>query len=254
MILPDFAHPLLFAHRGLSRAFLENTMESFEAAAHAGIPGIELDVHLSKDEELVVFHDDTTGRIENRAFPGLPARDLSLETSTLAELKSLSIGPRIPLLRDLFDRFGSRLYFDIELKTRSTSNSALATKIAEEIRVRGLEKRCIVSSFNPYALRQFRRAEPRVPVGIIWNSSKELYWFLRHGEGALIANVDFLKPEQTLADPLPWYLRLKSIPTLPWPVNDCVVARLFLDHGATGIISDSADEMSNVIKESTEHH
>ncbi|MEN6297796.1 MAG: glycerophosphodiester phosphodiesterase family protein, partial [Rectinema sp.] len=71
-LLPKFPRPLLFAHRGLNRKFLENTIESFQAALETGIPGIELDVHLTSDGKLVVFHDDDSGRIEEIAHPDEP--------------------------------------------------------------------------------------------------------------------------------------------------------------------------------------
>jgi len=239
--LPDFPRPLLFAHRGLNRKFLENTINSFQAALEAGIPGIELDVHLTRDGELVVFHDDVTSRIEKLVRPEEPARSLSLENASLAELRSLSIGTQMPLLDELFEHFGSRVYYDIELKSRSTSDSGLASKVANAIRSHGLEKNCVISSFNPFALRHFRKADPNIPTGIIWTDSRELYWFLRHGEGAVIANVDFLKPESGLAAHLPLYLRLSGKPVIPWTVNDPETAKGLVARGALGIISDEAD-------------
>ncbi len=281
-LLSDFPRPLFFAHRGLNRRFLENTVESFEAAARAGVPGIELDVHLTQDGALVVFHDDATGRIEalveggaqggghassseirtpkkglldneNHARleknerPRSAPRNLSLETSTLTELRALSIGPKLPLLGEVFEHLGDRVYIDIELKSRSASDTGLAAAVAKEIRAYGLERRCVVSSFNPFALRHFRRAEPRVPIGIIWSRSEELYWFLRHGEGAVIAGVDFLKPEASLASALPWYLRMGNKPVVPWTVNDAAAARTLIDSGAAGIISDVADEVMSAL-------
>jgi Glycerophosphoryl diester phosphodiesterase len=146
-------------------------------------------------------------------------------------------------LGELFEQLGGKAYFDIELKSRSTLDTGLTSKVAEEIRANRLERRCVVSSFNPFALRHFRHAEPNVPIGIIWSHSDELYWFLRHGEGALIANVDFLKPEASLAHALPWYLRIGGKPVIPWTVNDGVAARSLLDGGAAGVISDIADEV-----------
>lgn len=240
-LLPNFPRPLLFAHRGLNRKFLENTIESFQAALETGIPGIELDVHLTSDGKLVVFHDDDSGRIEEIAHPDEPVRNLSLENSTLSELRSLSIGAQIPLLDELFEHFGSRVYYDIELKSRSSADTGLTSKVAGAIRSHGLGKNCVISSFNPFALRHFRKADPAIPLGIIWSTSHELYWFLRHGEGALIANVDFLKPESSLAAHLPLYLRLSGKPFIPWTVNDPQIARSLLARGACGIVSDEAD-------------
>jgi len=241
-LLPDFPRPLLFAHRGLNRIFLENTIEAFRAAQDAGVPGIEFDVHLTLDGTLVVFHDDTSGRIEKLANPSLPERNLSIEGSTLADLRALSIGSRIPLLDELFETFSNRMYYDIELKCRSISDTGLASSVAASIRRHGLEKHCVISSFNPFALRHFRKAEPDIPLGIIWNRSKELYWFLRHGEGAFIANADFLKPEYSIAEHVPLYLRNSARhPVVPWTVNDVSIARKLLEGGAAGIISDEAD-------------
>jgi len=240
-LLPEAPRPLLFAHRGLHRRFLENTISAFQAAIDAGVPGIELDVHLAGDGNLIVFHDDTTGRIERRVCPDEPARDLSVEDATLAALRSLPFGAQIPLLDELFEAFGSRVYYDIELKSRSASDTGLASKVAATIGAHGLKKSCVVSSFNPFVLRHFRKAEPKIPIGIIWSHSHELYWFLRHGEGALIANADFLKPEADLVSRLPVYLRLSGKPVIPWTVNDPSTAKDLVARGACGIISDQAD-------------
>lgn len=243
-LLPDFPRPLLFAHRGLNRIFLENTIEAFRAAHDAGVPGIELDVHLTLDGALVVFHDDTSGRIEKQVNPGFPERNLSIERSTLAELRALSIGPHIPLLDEVFEAFGNRIYYDIEIKSRSASDTGLASALATSIRSHGLKTNCVISSFNPFALRHFRKAEPAIPIGIIWNKSKELYWFLRHGEGAFIANADFLKPYFPIAAHLPQHLRiLQRHPIVPWTVNDLSIARTLLEGGVEGIISDEADKL-----------
>ena len=251
-VLPKFPRPLLFAHRGLNRKYLENSMSSFEAAFHAGVPGIELDVHLTADEKLVVFHDDTTGRIELKIQPEEPARNLCLEVSSLAELRSLSIGTHIPLLDELFECFGDSLYYDIELKSRSKADTGLASKVAAAICSHNLESNCIISSFNPFALCHFRKAKSTIPVGIIWSNSNELYWFLRHGEGALISKSDFLKPESSLfanmasRSPLhllPWFSGSQEKPIIPWTVNEPEKACDFIDQGVAGIISDIADEI-----------
>ena len=65
-ILPNAKRPLLFGHRGVSSLAPENTITSFKKAVELGIPGVELDVHLTKTGELAVIHDSSikrTGRI-----------------------------------------------------------------------------------------------------------------------------------------------------------------------------------------------
>ncbi len=76
----------IFAHRGFSAAAPENTMAAFRLAAEAGADGLELDVHLSKDREVVVIHDETVSRTTDGKGK---VRELTLE-----ELRRLDAGSR----------------------------------------------------------------------------------------------------------------------------------------------------------------
>ena len=246
-ILPDFPRPLVFAHRGLSSIRPENTLVSFKAAKEAGIPGIELDVHLTADGKLAVFHDDTTGRIAGKS----PERDLRLETSEYAALAALDCGiwmgaefagQRILLLEEVFEEFGADLYIDIEIKSRTTADLGLESRVVAAIRDARMERRCLVSSFNPFSLRRFKALCPAVPTAIIWSRSDELYWFLRRGEGRWIGGVDVLKPESVLVHTgrLKWSWRR---PLLPWTVDTEAEAERVLAAGALGIISNKPQEI-----------
>lgn len=218
-------------------------MAAYRAAQKAGIPGIELDVHLTKDRRLVVFHDDTTARIVSG--PATPPEPLSIEGSDYALLSSLDIGSwkgpafageRMPLLDDVLEEFGAGQYFDIEIKSRTTGDSGLEKLLAETISRHRMAGRCIVSSFNPMALRRFKAIEPAIPTAVIWSRSSELYWFLRRGEGRWIGQVDVLKPEHVLvrhARLLPGLRR----PILPWTVDTAADEARVLASGAAGVIS-----------------
>lgn len=218
-------------------------MAAFRAAREAGIPGIELDVHLTKDGKLVVFHDDTTQRIV--AGSGGPTEAISIEGADYAALSGLDIGvwkgpafagERMPLLGDVLEEFGATQYFDIEIKSRTAGDTGLERLLAKAIADQRMEGRCLVSSFNPFALRRFKAFSPDIPTAVIWSRSTELYWFLRHGEGRWIGKVDALKPEQGL-------LRRKRIlaslrpPLLPWTVDSRADAQKLIAFGAAGIIS-----------------
>ena len=215
-------------------------MASFAAARNAGIPGIELDVHLTKDGKLVVFHDDTTGRIGTGT-----AAALSIEGSDYATLSALDIGSwkdssfageRMPLLDEVLEEFGSAQYFDVEIKSRTVGDAGLERLLAAAIADHHMEGRCLVSSFNPFALRRFKAFSPGVPTAIIWSRSTELYWFLRRGEGRWIGNVDALKPEQSLLKRRRPFANLRP-PVLPWTVDTRADAERLLAFGAAGIIS-----------------
>ncbi len=247
--LPDFPRPLIFAHRGISTRAPENTRASFGLAIEAGIPGIELDVHLSADGELVVIHDHYTGR----TAPGSVAVSDSpsgyeVEKTSWDTMRRLDAGSwkapsfsseRFMLLKELFAWAGERVYYDIELKSRVKDDYGLEKALAREIAVSGLARRCLVSSFNPFALARFKRLSPGIPTGIIWSRTTELPFFLRRGEGRWIASADYLKPDHRLAKPLArlvWHTTGGGT-FIPWTVDTPEEARRLLSLRAEGIIS-----------------
>ncbi len=250
--LPGFPRPLVFAHRGLSSLKPENSMAAFKAAWDAGIPGIELDIHRSKDAKLVVFHDDTTTRIvpETKA-PGRE-KGFSIEGSEYAFLSSLDIGSwmdlsyaseRMPLLDDVLEELGRDIYFDIEIKCRSIGDTGLESLLADTLRRHEMQGRCIVSSFNPLSLRRCAKYLPEFPTAIIWSRSEELYWYLRRGEGRWIGAADILKPECTLVARRRVFHSLRR-PLLPWTVDKLEDEARVLAAGAEGIISNFPQSLS----------
>lgn len=242
-VLADFPRPLVFGHRGMLVDNPENTMASFKAARDAGVPGIELDVHLTADRRLAVIHDDSTERT-CRDFSGA-AVSCNIEQTDWARLGSLDAGvwkgsafsgEKIPLLDEVLETLGRDCYFDIELKSRSTKDAGLEQLTARTIRAFGLQNRCIVSSFNPFSLRIFKKYAPEIPTAIIWSRSRELYWFLRHGEGYFLTGADVLKPEHLLVWQGVWFLKLGK-PVIPWAVDERETADRLLTAGCEGLIS-----------------
>ena len=127
--------PLVIAHRGASGVAPENTMASFEQAVKFGADMIELDVHGSKDGNLIVIHDSSTARTA-RGNPQGAVADL-----TLGELKKLDagawkgagfVGERIPTLDEVLAAFKGRAMILIELKARG-----IEQKVAQAIREAG---------------------------------------------------------------------------------------------------------------------
>src|SRR5512143_199880 len=107
---PQHRRPLILAHRGASRRAPENTMAAFRLAAELGADGVELDVQLSKDGEVVVMHDS---RVDRTTDGHGRIRDLPL-----AELRALDAGgwyapefagERIPTLAEVLHELGPRL-------------------------------------------------------------------------------------------------------------------------------------------------
>lgn len=160
---------LIFAHRGFSDRYPENTMLSFQKAIEAGCDGIELDVQLSKDGEPVIIHDERLKRT-TRA-PGY------VWEYTLAELKRLDASGKyhrlygkngIPTLREYFALTADRTVItNIELKTEVNTYPGIEKKVLELLDEYKLRNRVIVSSFHPDSLIRFRKLAPDVSCGLL---------------------------------------------------------------------------------------
>ena len=140
-----------FAHRGLhseDRSVPENSLEAFRLAGRAGY-GVELDVQLTRDGQVVVFHDDTLDRV-----CGVHAR---LEDKSYNELKLLTLcgtDQRIPLLTEVLEVYGGRGPLLVELKNGSRNRELCEKTYAILSDYPG---EVCIESFNPLIVRWFRR-------------------------------------------------------------------------------------------------
>ena len=162
--------PLIIAHRGDTSASPENTMPAFYRAIEAGADGIELDVRLTRDKELVVFHDYTLGRTSDGY--GL------VNHYTLKELLSLDVGswfsPRFtgeppPSLDQVFESLPRDFLLNVEMKVVIKDMQQVAHRVAETIARHQRRASTLVASFNPVALYHLRRLDPRIARGYIWS-------------------------------------------------------------------------------------
>lgn len=223
-------------------------MAAFRLARDYGIPGIELDIHPSADDRVVVTHDGTTTRTS-------PGSALTIARTDWAQLKALDAGAwkdpkytgeRIPLLSELFEEFGSDFYFDIEMKNQDTGAGhleALLARLLDDFRMDS--DRVVVSSFNPWMLAKFKATCPRIPTAIIYCADDDVPWYLRRGEGRWIAGADFLKPEYIIPtkSKMAFGRAIGGRPVLPWTVDEPTIARHMLALGCEGVISNRPHEL-----------
>ena len=147
------------AHRGLhGEGAAENSMTAFRRAKEAGF-GVELDVRLSKDGELVVFHDDTLTRVA-----GVEGRVDELTLAELRECRLSGTDDTIPTLREVFDLIDGSIPILIEIKEKIGS-SAVTRKLLAELK--SYDGPYIVESFDPMAISAFRKGRREVPLGIL---------------------------------------------------------------------------------------
>jgi glycerophosphoryl diester phosphodiesterase len=144
----------VFAHRGCTDGFVENTMEAFAQARRLGADGVELDVHLTGDGALAVHHDPVIpglGFISALGVPDLPAR--------------------VPLLADVLT-VCEGMVVNVEIKNDPAEggqpDDLVAAEVARVIAQAGWTGRVIVSSFSLVALRAVQRADARLELGELW--------------------------------------------------------------------------------------
>ena len=173
-VLPQ---PTIFAHRGASAHAPENTLSAFKYALHQEADVVEMDVKLTADGKIIVFHDQTLDRITCR--PGL------VKDFTLAELRQLDVGSHfdvsfrgetIPTLDEVFKNLGEQCYYNIELTNYVSLNDSLPEKVAQLTLEYNLKNRLLFSSFNPIALIRIRRQLPGVPIALLARPGKHGAW------------------------------------------------------------------------------
>ncbi|MCS0790023.1 glycerophosphodiester phosphodiesterase [Cytobacillus firmus] len=161
----------VFAHRGVSGHFPENTMAAFQAALEAGADGIELDVQMAKDGKLVIIHDETvdrttggTGYIKDMTFEEI----LRLDAGSW--FGNVNIGETIPDLEQLLQwavREGNELLINIEMKNDLIEYPGMEEKVIDLILKYKLEQRVIISSFNAESLKRVRDLHAALQTGYL---------------------------------------------------------------------------------------
>ncbi|MBQ6654273.1 MAG: glycerophosphodiester phosphodiesterase [Erysipelotrichaceae bacterium] len=158
----------IFGHRGASGYAPENTLESFALAAQQNAEGVELDVQLSRDGEVVVIHDETIDRTSDHQG--------RVMFHTLEELKSFNFNNHnpdypfcaIPTLREVFELLKpTPLMINVELKTGIFPYPGIEEKVISLVEEFGMEDRIIYSSFNHYSVAKIRQVKPEAYCGML---------------------------------------------------------------------------------------
>ena len=159
----------IFAHRGASGYAPENTLAAFRLAEEQGSDGVELDVQLTKDGEVVVIHDE---KIDRTSTGTGFVRDYTLE-----ELKKFSFhnhmeayeGETIPTLEEVLNLLKpGKMEVNIELKTGIFWYPEIEEKTMEIVKTTGMEDRVIYSSFNHYSIQEVRRLNPEAETAYLY--------------------------------------------------------------------------------------
>ncbi|MDI9470712.1 MAG: glycerophosphodiester phosphodiesterase family protein [Bacillota bacterium] len=162
---------MIWAHRGASHAEPENTMPAFVAALEAGADGMEIDVQLSADGEVVIIHDENTLRVAGEAHPvsSLTAAELGRLNAAWHRPDRDPVG--VPCLVELLDLIrGRNVVLNIELKNSIILDPRLEARTVELVREMGVEEQVWYSSFNHASIRRLADLGLGAQSGILYSS------------------------------------------------------------------------------------
>ncbi|MHB8770625.1 MAG: glycerophosphodiester phosphodiesterase [Syntrophales bacterium] len=237
------------AHRGFSGEYPENTLAAFRAAIAAKADMVELDVHLTRDKEIVVIHDDTLERTTDGKG--------DVADKTLAELKKLDAGfrfnPRfsgepIPTLAEVLEVTRGRVLVNIELKKGKKAFPYTLEELADRtlavVEKAGMTDQVLFSSFDPAAIDRIRERNPRLPVAAItqkpWLTPEEA----GGGKRYPAINSSF----RNLNEQNVRLARTAGLQVHAWTVNTPTDMEKVIALGVDGIITNYPDRLIELLK------
>lgn len=232
---------LIIAHRGASGYAPENTIAAFQLAMDMKADGMELDLHLTKDGEVVICHDDDVQRTTNGQ--GL------IKEMTLEQLRRLDAGSwygesfggvTIPTLQEFMALVAdTNLLINLEIKNLPYYHKGIEERVIRSVHDHDMLDRIVISSFDHYALAETARLEPSMKLGVLFSTRVIDPWDYA---GRLPFDVYSLHPHYSFVDEA--YIRQShahGYKVYPYTVNEAEWAKPLAEVGLDGVITNVPD-------------
>lgn len=237
--------PFVWAHRGASGYCPENTLAAFKKAVEMNADGIELDVQLTSDGEMVICHDEEVERTSNGKGW---IKDMTFETVRSLDFscgKNEYRGAKIPTLREVFELIKpTKLLINVELKTGIVFYPGIEKKVIELTEEYDFMDRVIFSSFNHYTVKKIKELRPNAKCGFLYmdGTIDMPEYGKKHGVDALHPALYNLQFPGFMEDCFRNNLEVNV-----WPVNEEEHIALCCEAGVNAIITDYPDKASAFI-------
>lgn len=237
--------PLVWAHRGASGYAPENTLAAFQKAVDLGADGVELDIQLTKDDQIVVIHDETIDRTsDGKGW----VKDYTLEelrafnyNRTKPEYKHADI----PTMREVFELLKpTGLFINIEIKTGMVFYEKIEEKILALTKEMGMEDRVCYSSFNHYTVTRIHELNPDAEVGFLYADGPidMPSYGVKHGVNALHPALYNLQYDGFVKE-----CKEKGLKLNVWTVNERPYMEMCCQYGVDAIITNYPDIAKEVV-------
>ena len=236
----------IFGHRGYSGRYPENTLLAFEKALEVGVDGIEFDVHLTKDGEIVIMHDenirrtcDGEGLIKDMTFEELRSYNAA------ASWGDSMPAQKVPTLREYCELVkDAGIISNIELKTSVFEYPGIEKKVIDMVYEYGLQDSVIFSSFNHETVMRCAEIAPEIKRGLLVED-----WLIEFGAYAEKLGVQ-------CCHPVLFCLRKDTVDEMhshgmeinTWIVNEYEDIRRLADLGVDGLIGNYPDRMIELLR------
>lgn len=226
----------IIGHRGARREAPENTLAGFRHLRALGIDHVELDVRLSRDNQLVVLHDTTVNRTTNGkgAVRDLTAAELST-LNAAANFNGWTEPTPIPLLRDVLAEWNDLKSIQLEVKTTTIADlHIIAAGLARLIDELDLIDVATVTSMDTQMLAIMHQKAPDVRRGYVAERFTRAPLAMCHLYQCDLLAINYHRANPQLIN----NAHNQGLEVSVWTVNDLNVARRLYDWGADSIITD----------------
>jgi glycerophosphoryl diester phosphodiesterase len=251
--IPKPGHgPYVVAHRGISGKAPENTLASFALACETpGIDMIELDVRLSKEDEVIVLHDRTLQRTSTG--------NGAARSYTVQEIKAFDAGSwfdpafskeRVPMLREVLSLVNRRRWINIELKSDfffPEKHELLERRVLETVGDLGCQDHVMYSSFNHRMMANLKRLNPKAVTGVLYSVGRDFGRMpskLAHRVGASV----FVCAKREVTRRMLEDARAHAVAFYVYTLNSTSAVSNMRELGVDGVLSDVADNIIHVAR------
>lgn len=226
----------IFAHRGFSGEYPENTMISFEKAVEVKSDGIELDVHLSKDGKLIIIHDEKLYRTT-----GYPGRVCDYTKDELIKINagktkndSFGFTPIVEFVQYCDYIKDKNIITNIEIKTNNMYYPGIEKKVLKVIKQYDIEDKTIFSSFNWLSIVQIKKLNPNIKTALL----QENYLTENISDLEKTFGFDYYHPDvRLLTESQVLNCKKNNIELNVWSVNDLSQFEKLKDWNVSGVIT-----------------
>jgi glycerophosphoryl diester phosphodiesterase len=255
----DRPNVMVIAHQGGNHLWPDNTIFAFQNAADLGVDVLEMDLHITSDEVLVIIHDETVDRTTDGSG--------EVEQMTLAEIKALDAAYRwtrdegttyphrgqgisVPTLEEVFQAFpGQRMTIEIKKTERS-----MAAPFCAMIRKYNMQERVLVASFHDERLAEFRAECPEVATSSARQETTIFVLLTKAWLGGLFSpefhSLQVPKESSGITVMTPGFVQAahaRNLKVEPWTINDPEQMKLYIEWGVDGMITDRPDLLLEIL-------